>query len=77
VTWLQDHSPEWLSRITVTEGTKTRHRFRQPGEGYDRNIEQTGTMEAMIEYLHQTRLDVGWWNARSIGNGRVPGGTRG
>ncbi len=53
VTWLKEHSPEWLARITVVEGTKTRHRFWQPGGGYDRNIEQAGTLEAMIEYLHQ------------------------
>ena len=39
VVWLKEHSPEWLARITVVEGTKTRHRFWQPGGGYDRNRE--------------------------------------
>jgi putative transposase len=29
-----------------------RHRFWQPGGGYDRNITTTEILRAMIEYLH-------------------------
>jgi putative transposase len=53
ITWLKENSPEWLSRITVVEGTTTRRRFWQPGGGYDRNIEQDKVILATIEYLHQ------------------------
>lgn len=53
VAWLSEHSPEWLSHIRVREGTKVRHRFWQPGGGYDRNIDDTDTLEAMIQYIHQ------------------------
>ena len=49
---LKEHSTEWLSRITVQEGKTTRHRFWQPGGGYDRNIDQETTLGAMIDYLH-------------------------
>ena len=31
---------------------RVRHRFWQPGGGYDRNITTTATLRAMIEYLH-------------------------
>jgi hypothetical protein len=35
---LQGNAPEWLARVTVREGPRLRHRFWQPGGGYDRNI---------------------------------------
>ena len=44
VRWLEDHAPDWISRITVTEGKRTRRRIWQPGGGYDRNIEQVETL---------------------------------
>ena len=43
--YVKMHAPEWLDRLTVREGTRLRHRFWQPGGGYDRN-------RAMIEYIH-------------------------
>jgi len=36
----------------VRKGTRLRHRFWQPGGGYDRNITNTNTLRAMIEYIH-------------------------
>jgi putative transposase len=51
--WLRGLSPAWLSKIAVVEGDKTRHRFWQPGGGYDRNIDREGTLESMIEHIHQ------------------------
>jgi putative transposase len=52
IAYLKVNAPEWLSRITVCEGKRTRHRFWQPGGGYDRNITQTGSLRGMIEYIH-------------------------
>jgi putative transposase len=47
ISYLRQHAPGWLERITVREGTRVRHRFWQPGAGYDRNVTQ-----ARIEYIH-------------------------
>jgi putative transposase len=38
--------------VTVQEGRRERHRFWQPGGGYDRNITSTEALRAMIDYLH-------------------------
>jgi putative transposase len=50
--WLEQNSPDWLPRITVREGSRTRRRFWQPGGGYDRSIESANTLERMIDYIH-------------------------
>jgi len=50
--YVKMHAPEWLDRLTVREGTRLRHRFWQPGGGYDRNIASVETLLAMIEYIH-------------------------
>jgi putative transposase len=52
IAFLRKHSPHWLPRITVPEGKRIRHRFWQPGGGYDRNILSTDTLRSMIEYIH-------------------------
>ena len=52
VAYLRQHAPSWLPRITVREGSRTRHRFWQPGSGYDRNIIDPRTLMAEIEYIH-------------------------
>ena len=49
---LKDHAPEWLARVTVQEGRRVRHRFWQPGGGYDRNITSTAALRAVIDYIH-------------------------
>jgi putative transposase len=36
----------------VREGQRLRHRFWQPGGGYDRNITSIETLHAMIDYIH-------------------------
>src|SRR5205823_1535836 len=43
IAYLKANSPEWLARITVHEGQRVRHRFWQPGGGYDRNITSSET----------------------------------
>ena len=52
IAWLEQHSNEWIRRITVHEGDRTRRRFWQPGGGYDRNIQEISTLHSMIEYIH-------------------------
>lgn len=52
IAWLEQHSEEWIHRITVTEGARRRRRFWQPGGGYDRNIQQLSTLVSMVEYIH-------------------------
>jgi putative transposase len=52
IDWLERNSPEWISRITVKEGKRTRRRFWQPGGGYDRNVDDVATLLHMIGYFH-------------------------
>jgi putative transposase len=50
--YLREHAPGWLPRITVREGKRVRHRFWQPGGGYDRNAVELYSVYQMIEYIH-------------------------
>jgi len=50
--YLRVYAPAWLPRITVREGKRLRHRFWQPGGGYDRNAYDLAIVHAMIEYIH-------------------------
>jgi putative transposase len=52
IAYLKRHAPAWVERVTVREGRRLRHRFWQPGGGYDRNITDIETLRAMIEYIH-------------------------
>jgi REP-associated tyrosine transposase len=52
IRWLEQNASDWIPRITVREGSRTRRRFWQPGGGYDRNIESVDTLESMIDYIH-------------------------
>ena len=56
IRWLKEHTPEFLPKITVVEGRVTRHRFWQPGGGYDRNVTEERTLESMIEYIHRNPI---------------------
>ncbi len=49
---LQDTAPTWLARVSVPDGRRLRHRFWQPGGGYDRNITSTQALRAVIDYIH-------------------------
>jgi putative transposase len=59
IAWLKDHAPRWLDKITVQEGGRTRRRFWQPGGGYDRNIDNSGTLESVINYFHMNPVKRG------------------
>jgi putative transposase len=52
IAWLEQSAPDWLPRITVQEGKRTRRRFWQPGGGYDRNATELVTIYSMIDYIH-------------------------
>jgi putative transposase len=73
IQWLEKHAPEWIPRITAREGARHRRRFWQPGGGYDRNIDDLGTLQNMIDYMHlnpvrrglvQKAVDWSWSSAR-------------
>jgi REP element-mobilizing transposase RayT len=49
---LRRDAPHWLPRLRVQESQRTRHRFWQPGGGYDRNILETATLQSVIDYIH-------------------------
>jgi putative transposase len=52
IRWLEQHAPERIAHITVTEGARIRRRFWQPGGGFDRKVEKLTTLQHMIEYFH-------------------------
>ena len=52
IRYLKSNVPEWLARLTVREGRRLRHRFWQPGGGYDRNITSVQALRAVIAYIH-------------------------
>jgi putative transposase len=52
IRYLKNQKSEWLGRVTVLEGRRVRHRFWQPGGGYDRNITSIEALRAMIDYIH-------------------------
>jgi hypothetical protein len=88
IRYWKDHASEWLARMTVPEGRRVRHRFWQPGGGYDRNNRSIEALRAMIDYLHANPARRGlvarvedweWSSARwyaglrpSLALGRVP-----
>ena len=60
VAYLKKHAPEWLTRIAVREGNRLRHRFWQPGGGFDRNANQIETVHYMINYIHMNPVRRGF-----------------
>jgi len=52
IKWLESNSPQWIPRLTIREGNRVRRRFWQPGGGYDRNIDNLGTIMKVIDYIH-------------------------
>jgi putative transposase len=46
------HSPQWSPRITRRRGERTERLFWQSGGGFDRNITESKTLLAMIDYIH-------------------------
>jgi putative transposase len=48
IRYLKEHASEWLARVAVPEGRRVRHRFWEPGGGYDRNITRIEALRAVI-----------------------------
>jgi putative transposase len=65
VSYLAQHSPEWLPRITRQRGTRTERLFWQSGGGFDRNIWEPRALLSMIDYIHMNAVRRGLV-ARSI-----------
>jgi REP-associated tyrosine transposase len=49
---LRSQAPEWLDKLAKREGSRVRHRFWQPGGGYDRNVTEQTTLRSMVDYIH-------------------------
>jgi putative transposase len=56
IRYLKSTSPEWPARVTVHERPRLRHRFWQPGGGYDRNITSAEALRAVIDTIHANPL---------------------
>ena len=52
VSYLAEHAPEWLPRITRRRGARTERLFWQSGGGFDRNIWEPKALGPMIDYIH-------------------------
>jgi putative transposase len=52
IDYLTTAAPHWLDRLQVREGSRVRHRFWQPGGGYDRDVTEPSTLRSMIDYIH-------------------------
>jgi putative transposase len=52
IQYLQEHSPEWLDKITRQRGDRTERLFWQSGGGYDRNVTSPAMLLKMIDYIH-------------------------
>ena len=60
VRWLEEHGPEWIPKITVVKGKRSRRRIWQPGGGYDRNVDQVKTLLSIIDYVHENPVRRGF-----------------
>ncbi len=52
VSYIAEHAPAWLPRITRQRGRRTERLFWQSGGGFDRNIWEPRTLMSMIDYIH-------------------------
>jgi putative transposase len=52
IQYLQEHSPEFLSRLRVHNRDRSYHRFWQAGSGYDQNVSEARALHELTEYIH-------------------------
>ncbi len=62
VQWIESNASEWIPKITVTEGKRTRRRFWQAGGGYDRNIDNPKAILATLDYVQENPVRRGLVN---------------
>ena len=78
--FLRQQKSDWLDRLKTTRGQREEYHFWQRGGGYDRNITEVKTLEAMIEYLHMNPVRkglveraIGWtWSSAGWLEGFTP-----
>lgn len=71
ISYLEEHAPEWLPRITRQRGDRIERLFWQSGGGYDRNADEPRTLQEMIDYIHLNpvrrglvaRAEDWWWSS--------------
>src|SRR6266436_2334330 len=52
ISYLVEHAPHWLPRLTRRRGRRVERLFWQSGGGYDRNITEPATLWQVVEYVH-------------------------
>jgi putative transposase len=52
IAYLSEESSDWLRRMRVKSRKRQRHRFWQPGGGFDHNATDPQVILRMIEYIH-------------------------
>ncbi|MGO8672783.1 MAG: REP-associated tyrosine transposase [Capsulimonadaceae bacterium] len=53
VSYLVEHAPEWLPRITRRRGARTERLFWQSGGGFDLNLWEPKALLPRIHYIHE------------------------
>jgi putative transposase len=53
VSYIAEHAPDWLPRITRQRGRRTERLFWQSGGGFDRNVWEPRCLMPMIDYIHR------------------------
>lgn len=80
IQYLEEHSPEYLSRLTVHNENRTYRRFWQAGTGFDENVSDVGALHEIIAYIHENPVRRGlvrraeeWkWSSARDWSGRDP-----
>jgi putative transposase len=52
VKYLEEHSPEFLKRVTVANQNRIYRRFWEVGGGYDKNLFEPAAIHEVIVYIH-------------------------
>ncbi|MEX2121751.1 MAG: hypothetical protein WD847_19355 [Pirellulales bacterium] len=52
ISYLEEHAPDFLQRLTVRNRHRTYRRFWQAGSGYDENVSDAGILHEVVAYIH-------------------------
>lgn len=59
ISYLEQHAPRFLQKLTVINRNRTYRRFWQPGGGYDGNEDDPRAIHEIIEYIHNNPVRAG------------------